>query len=287
MRRLKGRTALVTGASGGLGAYIVQALAKQQMNLVLAARSVPELEQSATELRQYGCRVLTVPTDVTDVSALEALVVKAQEAFGGIDVLVNNAGVDLMGAYDGFTIAQIECALQLNLIAPMLLTRLVLPGMLAQRRGHIVNIASAAGKFPMECFDTYCAAKAGLIGFTASLRASFRRTGVSASAICPGMVRGVGMWQRIEDATHVHMPPLLGSTTPRAVARAVVRAIKGDRAEMIVNTIPSRPALALYQLFPTVIGHILPWVGFDVFRRAASAAERQITHSSAPPPHAA
>src|SRR6266480_8120903 len=142
------QTALVTGASHGIGPFIVRALAKEGMNLVLAARSGQELEQVATaaDIRATGVQVLTVPTDVTDHNARNALVNAAERTFGSVDVLVNNAGGDPQREFHHYTADDVEALIQLNLTGPIELTRLLLPGMLQRKRGHIVSLCCMAGR---------------------------------------------------------------------------------------------------------------------------------------------
>ncbi len=262
MHDLKDKTAIVTGASRGIGTYIAQALAQEHLKLVLAARSVPEIEEVAHRLRQEGHQVLAVPTDVTDPAALEALVEAARREFGTIDVLVNNAGVDTLAAYHRLAWEEVYNTLQVNLTAPMRLTHLVLPGMLAQGRGHIVNISSLAAKGAVAYQEPLLTSKAGLLGFTVALRASYRGSGVSASVICPGYIKGVGMFQRIQDATGVKTP-FYGGSPPEKVASAVVRAIKQNLPEVIVNPVPVRPFLALEALFPRLIERVISPINWN------------------------
>jgi short-subunit dehydrogenase len=257
MHDLKGNTAIVTGASRGVGTYIAQALAQEGMKLVLAARSVPELEEVAQRLRQEGHQVLAVPTDATDLAALEGLVEAAQHKFGNVDVLVNNAGGETLDAYHRLSWEEVYNTLQVNLTAPMRLTHLVLPGMLAQGRGHIVNISSLAAKNAVANQEAYCSSKAGLLAFTVALRSSYRGSGVSASAICPGFIKGVGMYQRLQDETGVKTPFFYGTSSPEKVASAVVQAIKQNLPEVIVNSVPVRPLLVLEDLFPRLIERVI------------------------------
>jgi short-subunit dehydrogenase len=142
------QTALVTGASHGIGPYIVRALAKEGMNLVLAARSESELEQVATaaDIRATRVQILTVPTDVTDRDARSALVGAAERTFGAVDVLVNNAGGDLQREFHHYSAEEVEALIRLNLTGPIELTRLLLPRMLQRKQGHIVNISSMGGR---------------------------------------------------------------------------------------------------------------------------------------------
>jgi short-subunit dehydrogenase len=142
MQELSGRTALVTGASKGLGLYIVRALIKERMNVVLSGVSENELSQATTSFSQSGVKLLSVITDLTDRTAVETLVTSAIEEFGAIDVLVNNAGVETFFAYHNLCLDQIEYVIRVNLLGTMILTRLVLPGMLKRGQGHIVNMSS-------------------------------------------------------------------------------------------------------------------------------------------------
>jgi short-subunit dehydrogenase len=244
------------------------------MRLVLAARGGSEIEVVAADLRQRGAEALVVPTDVADPAALEALVARARERFGAVDVLVNGAGTVEIAAYQTLEPGQIEEALRVNLAAPMLLTRLVLPEMLTRSRGHVVNIASLAGKIGLPYVETYCATKGGLIAFTAALRAANRSTGVGASVVLPGFVHGAGMYQRMQAETGVPTPLMFGSSPPERVAAAVVRSIKQDLPEVVVNPMPVRPLLALQELFPRAIGAVLPWIGGQTFARAGRVMER-------------
>jgi short-subunit dehydrogenase len=250
MKELTQRTAIITGASRGLGTYIARALADEKMNLVLAARSREGLEHVATGLRESGVKVIAVPTDVTDRKALEALVAAANDELGGTDVLVNNAGALTIFPYERIGIEDVERTVRLNLTSAMILTRLVLPGMLERGRGHIVNMSSIAGIWGPPFDAVYGATKAGLIGLTQSLRQEYHGTGVGASVICPGYVEEAGMYHEAEQATGIKASALSGRTTPDAVARAVVKAIRKDRPQIIVNTPSVRPLAVLTALNP-------------------------------------
>ena len=252
MKDLRGRTAIVTGASRGIGQIVAKALAQQGMNLALAARSPEPLEQLATELRQMGVRALVIPTDVTDEAQLKSLVEKTLLEFGSIDLLVNNAGIEAFRPFHLIEPSDIVQTIHVNLIATLLLTRFVLPHMLKARRGHIVNMASVAGKYGPAFGAAYGASKSGMIAFTQSLRGELYKTGVSASAICPGFANDGGIYEVIKQRTGRGTPWYLGSTSADTVARAVIKSIQRDRPEMIVNFPALRPVFALCQAFPTL-----------------------------------
>jgi short-subunit dehydrogenase len=249
MQELSGRTALVTGASKGLGLYIVRALIKERMNVVLSGVSENELSQATTSFSQSGVKLLSVITDLTDRTAVETLVTSAIEEFGAIDVLVNNAGVETFFAYHNLCLDQIEYVIRVNLLGTMILTRLVLPGMLKRGQGHIVNMSSLSGKAGPPYSESYAATKAGIIAFTESLRSEYYKTGIGCSVICPGFVEA-GIYQRVVDETGQRISRLLGTSSPEAVANAVVQAIKKDLPEIIINPGPTRLLTALAELSP-------------------------------------
>jgi NAD(P)-dependent dehydrogenase (short-subunit alcohol dehydrogenase family) len=181
--------ALITGASRGIGRAVALCLAQAGATLVVAARTEPELATVAGMIRTSGVDALSVPTDVTDDRQLEALIATTLARFGHIDILVNNAGggpprAPIVKA----PIRDWEWTVRLNLWAPMVLTKLVLPSMIARRSGTIVNICSVAGLTGKSGEAAYTAAKFGLRGFSQSLFEEVREYGIKVSTICPGYV---------------------------------------------------------------------------------------------------
>jgi len=252
MKELRGRTAIITGASRGIGMLVAKRLATEGMNLALAARSTDKLEQLATELLQQGVKVIYLQTDVAKESDLVRLVDATIAEFGTIDVLVNNAGIEAFKPFQFIDSADIVQTIQTNLTASLLLTRFVLPHMLKNGRGHIVNMASTAGKFGPAFGAAYGASKAGLIAFTQSLRVELYKTGVSATAICPGFADDGGIYEVIKERTGRKMPWYVGSTSAQEVARVVVKAIQHDKPDVIVNFPALRPVFTLNQAFPRI-----------------------------------
>jgi short-subunit dehydrogenase len=276
MRELIGRTAIITGASGGLGSHIAEALADQKMNLVLAGLAGTPLDQLAKKL-SGTTSTITVLTDVTDRNSLEHLVRTTMEAFDGLDLLVNNAGVEMISRYHMLALDDIEHNINVNLTGAMLLTRLVLPGMLSRKCGHIINISSLSAKAGPPFAEPYAATKAGLIAFTESLRAEYQHTGVSASVICPGFVTA-GIYQRIVDETGLCAPRLLGTSSAHLVAQAVVKAVKEDIPEIIINPGPTRLLTTLAELSPSLAERIMKRIGaVDWFMNVASFREDRRT----------
>lgn len=275
VRELQGRTAIVTGASRGIGPYVARALARRRMNVVLAARSTADLEATAVSVRALGAEAAVVTCDVALAGEREKLIEAALAAFGAVDVLVNNAGIETIGAYEREPLEEIERVIAVNLAAPMLLSRLVLPGMVERGSGHIVNMASLAGKAGTPYSGPYSATKGALILFTESLRHEFRKHGVSASAVCPGFVSDAGMYEDMARSSGVRASKLLGTSTPAQVAAAVVRCIEHDRPEAIVNPGPMRPLFAIGELMPGLFERVLPLFGANaMFETLARQRER-------------
>src|SRR5690348_4741463 len=246
MGMLSGKTIILTGASQGLGVVMARALAKAGARLVLAARSADKLEQLAAELRQGGVEVLAVPCDVTRPGDREALIERARRGFGAIDVLVNNAGVEELGRYAEQDPATLERILVTNLLAPMQLTRAVLPAMLAAGKGQVVNIASLAGRTGMPYGAAYSGSKGGLAEWSISLAAELMGSGVAVTVICPGFVDGTGMFSRKETPA----PRSIGASHPDDVARALLHVLHKPRVEVVVNPKPVRLLMALRALSP-------------------------------------
>ena len=274
MEQLRGRTALVTGASGGLGAHLARRLAREGMNVALAARRERELSALAEELEELGVRAAALPADLSDLDQVDLLIERTEVALGPLDLLVNNAGVESVGAFTVCTREELTATMDLNLTAPMLLTHRVLPGMLARRRGHVVFISSLGGKSGPAYDEPYAATKAGLIGLNQSLRAEYSHEPVGFSVVCPGFIVGDGMYQRMLDQG-IRASRLVGETTVEKVVEAIVRAIRRDLPEVIESGAPIRPALALAQLAPRLAERIAPLFGVnELFRRTAVSRGR-------------
>ena len=264
---LRGARVLLTGASRGIGPFIARALAAEGSDLALVARSAEPLEQLAGELRTKGVRAVAVPADLARSEERVRMVRRVEADLGPVDVLVNNAGLEQVGAFVEEPEERIAEIVEVNVIAPMHLTRLLLPAMLERRRGRVVNIASAGGKKAIPYSSVYGGTKAALIEWTSALRIELTGSGVSASAVCPGFVRGEGMFARFGVAP----PRTLGSVTPAQVATAVVRVLRTDQPELLVSAVPVRPMLALYQLTPGLAARVLDWFGVIQMQRERAA----------------
>ncbi len=272
MMKLRGRNAMLTGANGGLGSHIVEALVAQGVNVFLVGFLHPGLEAQAAVARKHGCRADFTAADLRVPSQRERVVVEAERALGPIDILINNAGVEYSCAYHELSVEQIEEVLDVNLRAPMLLSHRLLPGMLERGLGHIVNMSSLAGKSGPAFQEPYAASKAGLTAFTYSLRATYRHKGVSASVITPGFVNA-GIYARLISRMNRKAPFLLGSVRPERVSNAVVSAIRKDRPEVVISRFPVWPVLVAIAIAPRLGLSLVAKLGtHEFFRQAAESA---------------
>jgi short-subunit dehydrogenase len=282
VRELRGRNALVTGGGGGLGAYIARALADEGVNLALTDLPGSSIDGLSAELRTRGVQVEHAPADLTDRDERRRLASWAAEALGPIDILVNNAGVEFGGPYLDTSSEELELTVAVNLVAVMDMTRLLVPGMLERRWGHVVNMASLAGKVPPPQLASYGATKHGVVGFTASLRVEFADDPVGFSAICPGFVGRVGMFGRIEPYIEGESTPM-GTVPPERVGEAVVHAITEDVGEIIVNARPVKPIILLNAIAPGTMARLSRLRRFREFgERMTKARERYEAARPAP-----
>jgi short-subunit dehydrogenase len=249
VEQLRGRNALVTGAGGGLGAYIARALAGEGVNLAVTDLPGSSVDGLSAELRTRGVQVEHAPADLTDRDERRRLASWAADSLGPIDILVNNAGVEFGGPFLDTSPEQLELTVAVNLLAVMDLTRLLLPGMLDRRRGHVVSMASLAGKIPPPQLASYGATKHGVVGFTGALRAELADEPVGFSAICPGFVGRVGMFGRLEPYIEGGSVPM-GTIPPERVGDAVVRAVREDVGEIVLNRRPVKPLILLNAIAP-------------------------------------
>ena len=185
---LAGQVAVVTGASRGIGLAIARRLGQMGARVSLCARNAENLERAASGLRAAGIQVLALRTDVTRGDEVASLVSETQRTFGPVDILVNNAGIGIFGPFQEQTEADWNAILDTNLKSVFLVSRSVAPEMIRRKTGHIINIASLAGKSTFANGAVYCASKWGLLGLTGCMAEELRAHGIRVSAICPGSV---------------------------------------------------------------------------------------------------
>jgi NADP-dependent 3-hydroxy acid dehydrogenase YdfG len=231
---LEGKTAIVTGAGRGIGRAIARGLAAEGAMVVLAARSRADLAAVAAEIREAGGRALAVPTDVTQDAAVEALVEQAMAPANRVDILVTSAGAAAFGPLVDTKPADWDAMLALNLRAAIVCCHAVLPAMIRQRSGTIVNLSSIASRRALPGSAVYTASKAGLEAFSRVLAEELRPHGVRVGVLVPGAV-DTPIW----DA--------MGSTPPRD---KMLRAEDVARAALLMVTLPPHATLEELTLMP-------------------------------------
>lgn len=269
--RIEGSQIVLTGASRGLGATLARALAARGARLVLVARTEAALAGLRAELGEAD--IALVGADVATAEGRRAIVAAA-EARGPIDALINNAGLFVAGELEDLAPETVSQVLAVNLEAPIALTALVLPGMIARKRGRIVNIASLGGLLPIGWGEVYAASKHGLVGFTRSLqiRLSEESTGVHASAVCPGFIGDVGMYTDHVDERVVQPRWLLRPCRSEDVVTAVIAALEGGTLERVVNSTPVGPLVVLNAASAALGSRLTRWLGLhELIRRTFTA----------------
>ena len=187
-KQLEGKVALITGASRGIGFAIARSLGRMGARLSLCARDARRLESAANELKGEGFTVFAAPADVTRADQIASLVQGTEQTLGPVEILVNNAGIGYFGPVQEASEANWDAVLDTNLKSVFLISKAIAPGMILRRSGHIVNIASLAGKNAFANGGIYCASKWGLIGLTQCMAEDLRQYGIRVSAVCPGSV---------------------------------------------------------------------------------------------------
>jgi short-subunit dehydrogenase len=243
---LAGKTALLTGATGGLGRAIARALAERGAGVVLSSRKGQELDELVASLPGYGHR--TIVSDLAE----EGEALRLLERAGDLDILVANAGLPASGKLEGFDQEEIGRALRVNLESPVRMARELIGPLTERGSGHMVFVSSISGKAATARASLYAATKFGLRGFALCLREDLRGTGVGVSVISPGAIRDAGMFADSKASGH----PLIGTGTPEQVGRAVVSAIERNRGEIAVAPFRQRALGAVAVNFPELSGRL-------------------------------
>ncbi len=226
MDSIEGRVALVTGGGRGIGRAIALALARAGADVAVAARTVPEIEAVAAEVKALGRRTHFFPLDVSDRGQVARAPRTVSAALGPVDILVNNAAIVESAPIHKMDDATWDAILAVDLTAPFLLTRAFLPSMYERQFGRVINISSIAGKIGLKYAAAYSAAKHGLIGFTRTLALEGAKKGVTANAICPSWTET----KMLDDAVEA-----VASATGRTEAEAreaILRSIPIGRAAL-------------------------------------------------------
>ncbi len=259
--RFEGQVVVITGGGRGIGRATALEFAGEGATCVLAGRRMDALRTAAGEVTYAGGRALTVHCDVMKEEDLNTLVGKTLEAFGRIDVLVNNAGVVTGGRLDEIDREDVARMVGVNVWAPVRLTQLVLPLMREQKGGTIVNVSSLAGRMGVPFYATYCATKFALRGFSEALRRELRPEGIHVMAVYPGGT-ATDMLENVEFDRF----GFVSVATAEQVGRAIVRGVRWKQPEVFIGIAES------------VMSHwndVLPWTvdyGVDLVREQFRAA---------------
>ncbi|RJS94166.1 SDR family NAD(P)-dependent oxidoreductase [Salinisphaera sp. Q1T1-3] len=241
---LRGRRALVTGASSGVGEHVARQLAAAGATVAIAARREDRLAQLAAEIDAHPLIV-----DLSSTAACIDLVARAVAALGGLDILVNNAGLHHRGAFNTPTPMQLAAMVDVNLRAPTVLAGAALPHLQAAPRGAIINVGSVAGRMPVPGSATYSATKAGLRTLSLALAEELRGTTVGVSVVCPGPIATDFILADVDAVTDLTFSQTM--STPADIAALACQCILDGRPERTWPT-SARVMTTLGSLFPTL-----------------------------------
>jgi uncharacterized protein len=260
---LRGAVVVVTGASAGLGRATALAFARKGSNLVLAARREHLLQSLAGEIRTHDRQAIAVRCDVSDPEQVQGLRERTEEAFGRCDVLINNAGIPGGGPFADLSLEQIERVVRVNYLGVLSCTKAFLPLMSSTGGGHIVNVASIAGKFAVPGASLYSSTKFAVVALSEALHYELQSRGILVTVVNPAFVE--------TEAFSAHGRPRLLTLTPERVANEIVRVVRDGIAPEC--TIPRW--VAAFQAFRVLTPPLYRWaMGRGTRRYAGTSARR-------------
>jgi short-subunit dehydrogenase len=254
-RDLHGLRILLTGASRGIGRCLAERLARQGARLLLAARSADQLRELAAQLAAPPADVTALPADVTREEDRQRLIREVRERFGGLDVLINNAGVASWGHFASSSEDILRQVMEVNFFAPAELIRSAIPLLAQGRQPAIVNVASVCGRRGLPGFPEHSASKFALAGLTEALRGEMARFDVDVLLVVPGLVRSDDLARHLLRAAGKAKLDFAGAMPPEVVADHVLRALRKNRAETVVGW-KSRWLLRVNRLFPRLVDRL-------------------------------
>jgi len=252
--RFQQKTIIITGASAGVGAACARAFAAQKANLVLVARGQQGLDLIKQELSTQT-KVLTVAMDVSDTEQCLSLFAKAEQEFGSVDVLVNNAGMHSRGNLDTISPEDVGAMVDINIRAPLVLSRAAIPYLRRAGGGAIVMLGSLAGMAPLQGAATYSATKAGLRAFTYAFADEMRGTGIYVGVVSPGPIDTGFIMDEIDKVEDIVFSQPM--STAGDVAEAVMRIAAGEKLEIPMPS-ASGKLVTLSYLFPWLRRYLRP-----------------------------
>ncbi len=241
--KIAGAVALVTGASSGIGAETARELARRGARVILVARRADRLAEQVAAITAANGQASAIEADVADLASVERLAREAEAVHGRVDILINNAGIGWPEPFADMQPDGVAQTLNTNLVGPILLTRLLLPGMQQRHSGAIICVASVAGHIATD--PIYSATKFGVRGFALSLRRKVRRNGVSVSVVSPGFIR--------TEMTRHRRSRMPG---PALIATTIAGLVERPRRE-VVAPVSYRAAIAVEQVAPWLVDRAL------------------------------
>jgi 3-oxoacyl-[acyl-carrier protein] reductase len=204
---LKGKVALITGASKGLGRAVAEELAREGAHVSICARGKEDLEKAAAGLRQYGVTVVAIQADVTHIDDVQRVIEETIKHLGRIDILVNNAGEGWVGHTVNTTDEQWQYCMEVNLYSAVRFTRGVVPQMRKQGGGRIINMSTVSGRTPLPVLPDYNSAKAAMLAFSKTMSFELAPDNILVNSVCPACIYSP-LWERLADS----MVPVMGKT---------------------------------------------------------------------------
>lgn len=258
MKVIRGKKALVSGASSGIGKAIALRLAKEGADLFLIGLDIAGMEETATEARQAGVTVIIRRCDMLRTADVTSTVKDVLHRWNGVDILVNNAGITYYGRTERMAAEHWDQVLRVNLLSHVQITRELLPSLLQRPEAHVLNVCSVLGLVGMPKVTAYCTSKFGLVGFSESLRNEFAKVGLGVTALCPGFVHTELFTSAPLEANVAEhkLPPNIICTTPERVANAAVKAIYRNRRLVVMEP---------FARFMYAVKRFAPWTLDAVF----------------------
>jgi short-subunit dehydrogenase len=256
-RDLRGVRILITGASSGIGRCLAEQAATGGAHVVLAARSAEKLHELADELTRRGGRALAVPADITSEADREHLLEMVALHFGGLDVLVNNAGAASLGHFATASEEILRQIMEVNFFAPAELMRQAVPILLNGKQPAIVNVASMCGRRGLPALTEYSASKFALCGLTEALRGEFARFGIDVLLILPGLTKSDLPHHLLRNEARMKIDFTKGMS-PEIVAAGILHALERNRTETVLGC-DARWLLRVNRFFPRFVDRMTTW----------------------------
>ncbi len=254
-RDLTGKRTILTGASGGIGRALAVELVRAGARVAFAARNADKLAELAADAKEAGADVIAVPTDITNPDDRRHLVDATVSAFGGVDLLVNNAGVGSWGHFADSTEEICRTVMEVNFFGPIELTRLAMPHLTNGNQPAVVNVTSMCGRKGMPAWPEYSASKFALVGMSEAWRAEFARFDVDTLTIVPGMTNSgfQNNWLRTDGKADLRFEE---GMPPQFLAAKIVDAIRANKTELVVGKEAKR-LLRFNRYFPRLTNWLI------------------------------